>query len=253
MDRVIKIYISLILLSLSGYSFAEQDMPITSSAWKDIKIQVASIVSDRMEFYRSMGYFSDQADTYVKKSCKVEGKNAEDDSSSINNSSEIIINGNANKQIHNKQLIHILVDLNADIYLDDYSDVIIGGNINKYATIYANESTNIFVGGSIHGAVSSTSHLNLYVKGNHDGSIVSGTISSITINGDLAGSITKLAGDRSSLALKVNGYTDDAVINNIVNSEYELLKGAFHSSNIDPDVYFISYGNYYAVTEKVIK
>lgn len=202
--------------------------------WQDIKVKVASITDLSGIFSRSIRIFS-QGDGVYK---------------DINYE---FIESNADSTIKDAETIHILGDLNGDVYLGDHSELIIAGNVNKKSTIYVSGISRVFIGGTLFGSLTSTDSLELTILGDHSGTIRTGDPSTkLTVHGDFNGALTPSNDEGSLLTLNVLGFTDINTIKNIYKPQYTRISGAFKFSNTEPGIYYPShpYQKYYAIINK---
>jgi len=198
--------------------------------WEQTKIEVASLLGVGGKFHRSLRGFKRNSTKYDEE--------------------YELIKGDLNHNISDMLLIHVIGDLNSKLNLEDHSEVVIMGDVSKESVIYIDGMSNIFIGGSLYGSIISIDSAEIYIKGNVNGLIKTGSPSTeIKIDGDLLGEIKPNNKDGNLVTIDVNGYTDINKIKDIFSYRYTELKAAFHNSNIKPGIYYfpVRDNKYYTV------
>jgi len=213
---------------------AQAEENTSHQRWQAIKIQVASITDLSGIFSRSIRIFSQGDGVY-------NGLNYE------------LIEGDTDSDIRDTDTIHILGDLNNDVYLKDHSELVIAGNVNSSSNIYVSGIARVFIGGTLYGSIISTDSLDITILGNHSGTIRTGDPSTkLTVHGDFTGTLIPNKKQGSLLTLNVFGFTNINTIKEIYKPQYTQISGAFKLSDAEPGIYYPShpYQKYYAIINK---
>lgn len=220
-----------VLICISScYCIASPTTNEQLTQWEKIKLNVAAITALDSKFMKSVSIF--RGSEYYRE----------------HNFLEIV--GDANSDIKETEVIHIQGNLNANIYLDGHSELIISGDVNKNSNIYTNDIARIYIGGSLQGSVVANSSFQLNVAGNLSGHVLTGNpTSNITVLGDLTGTIKPNKGDGALVYITVYGNTDIKTIKQIYSHDYTEVIGAFNYSNAKSGTYHPQppFQNYYTI------
>ena len=218
--RIITMFFKVFLIfALSFAAYADSSADESLHSWHQTQFDVASIIDIDKNFNASVNIFRNEGDIY-------------------NLYDEKIINGDAESDITNAAVIHIVGDLNANINQTDNSELVIGGNVSKKSTIRTSGISRIFIAGDLNGTIDSEASAVIVVKGSHNGTIITGAPSSkISIHGNLKGSILPKDEKGALLSIEVYGYTEGEVAENICGYPYTQIRAAFHLSDIKPGIY----------------
>lgn len=223
-SRYSKLAISAIIIGVCTNSIGAEESPQLLERWETTKIDVSSIIRSSNSFFRSLYIFKSGPDV-LGNSVRFE-----------------IVEGDALAEISGSNVVHILGNLDSDIYLDGNSELVIAGDVSPYANIYVNGITSIFVGGSFAGTIHSLSSLDIDIKGDYNGLIRSGTpTTDLVVNGEFGGFFEPFDNnDLSSASIVVYGFTEQVRIENIWQGKFVMLKGAFYLSDGEPGIYDIT-------------
>lgn len=209
------------ILAVSLYNICSASEEDSSSPdnWKSIQLQVAAITNLDFQFSRSVVIFSRE-------------------SSSLYKPKHLLIDGDSNKEIVDSKTTHIHGNLDADVYLDDHSELIVGENVSSDTTVYVNGLSNIFIGGNFNGTLIAKSSYLLHIAGDHHGKISTGHPSTkVIVHGDFKGTFSPLEGSGSLASIQVYGFTSRETIESILSHKYTQISAVFHYSNIAPGIY----------------
>jgi len=165
----------------------------------------------------------------------------------------VMVKGDLNHDISDMPLIHILGDLNAEITLEDQSELIIMGDISKDSIIHVNGLAKVFIAGSLFGSILSAESSVIYIKEHMRGLITVGSPTTvIDVDGDFLGEIRPYDEKEHVVTITVRGFTDIKSINDIFSYKYTDLKATFHYSNKEPGIYeYLIPGNkYYTIVNQ---
>jgi len=214
---------------------ASGSVAATHVDWQQIKYEVASLTDMHKRFSKSVRIFTQGEDVYT-------GMDYE------------YIDGDANTDIKDTEVVHIQGNLNSSIFLNDLNELVIGGDVAKEANIYVSGISRIFIGGSLEGSIISSGSMEVTIKGNHYGVIEAGDPhTNIVVHGDFNGTLMPNNKDDGSLvSITVKGYTDIKTIKSIYSYKYTEINSAFYTSNVKPGIYhpIRPYGSYYIVTSE---
>ena len=218
--RITPILGLLLICSTTVYPQSDEDL---LGHWEQTKIRIAAIAAtDGNPFMRSVRLFHPEMERFR------------------NGQGRVTISGDADTEIRDARQIHILGDLNSDIHLDAQSEVVIAGSVSESATIYVNNISSVYVGGSFDGALVSTHWAGIYIDGNFNGSVVtSHSIRQFYVGGDFEGEVDVLEGANPiSANLMVDGFIDEATLKTLYAKPFNFLKGTFQYSNSRPGIYY---------------
>jgi hypothetical protein len=205
----------------------------TRHRWEKVKLQVASMVDMNDRFRHSITIFTSGGSRSKKEY-------------------EYIV-GNADANIDNFPVVHILGDLNADVQLSNHGELIVAGSVGENAKIRLGEIGRVFIGGSLHGTVWAEGSSGIIIMGNHTGVIETGDPrTSVLVHGDFTGKLRPAGKKGALVALTVRGFTDIKTIERIYASNYTVLNGSFFCSNMAPGIYQPNapYSTYYAILKE---
>lgn len=128
--------------------------------------------------------------------------------------------------------IHIYGDLNANLKVKGFSEILVAGSVSEESVIETDDSPTIFVGGDLKGEIRNTKSITLWVHGDLTGKIVTGIpMTSINVMGDFTGNITTQEQRGSIFSLEVRGFASYESIQAISPAKYVQFHATIAESN----------------------
>lgn len=213
---------SIIGLILSGIANAQPSDALLNR-WEDTKIKVASASAsiNYLNFSRAMRAWEYPS---MRRS---------------RSAAYMFVEGDADWDITDGATIDILGDLNANISLNENSNLVIAGDVSSSSNIYVNNLSAIYVGGTFAGTIHATKPFNLHVGSNYEGhiTIADGSGISITVHGDFLGTLDTITDSIKSARIIVHGNIEIEKIDEIYQLEFVSLTGSFRKSDGSPGIY----------------
>lgn len=151
----------------------------------------------------------------------------------------IVVEGDCEHDLHvpASGFSYICGNLSSRIELEEYSELIVAGDVSTRAVIVSRGSTHIFVGGDFSGALRSHSSTNVWVDGDFDGLIETGHPSTqLVICGDFNG--TAMPSQKASLFwMMVEGFSSYENLLKIADRGYVQFDCSTRYSDIPAGIY----------------
>jgi len=151
----------------------------------------------------------------------------------------VYVDGDAESDISDGSTIHIIGNLNANVHLNNQSDLVVAGDVSSSSNIYVNNLSAVYIGGDFSGTIHASHAFNLHIGANFEGhiTIADGTGINITVHGDFMGTMDTVTDNLKAAGITVHGFTSKGKIDEIYQSNFAGLTGMFKKSDAEPGIY----------------
>jgi hypothetical protein len=206
--------------------------------WEAIKLAVAHVhVVQDQSFFRTISYWQRG---YLS-TRKLTGS-AEGDLTApliLDGKNSILVKGDCLQKIASSgdALVHIYGDLNAEVSVTGQSEVVIAGDVKPNGSIRADGIVRVFVGGDVHGPISSLRSLTIWINGNLTSELSTGTpVTKVYVMGDAVGTIVP-AQKAALLFIEVRGFAPWRLLSEAAQRNYTVFSATIGTSDRDPGMY----------------